>query len=150
MLRPLIALALGILFGVGLAMSQMVNPSKVLAFLDVTGSWDPSLALVMAGALLFATPAFLWIRKLESPIFDHRFRLPTSTDVDRRLVAGGALFGIGWGLVGLCPGPALAAIALAPGEIVWFLLALVVGSATYRLVFPSPAEPSPTATATKA
>lgn len=128
MARSLVALTAGLLFGLGLAISQMVNPAKVLNFLDVAGHWDPTLALVMGGALLITIPAFRWVLKRPAPLLDGRFHLPTRTDVDGRLIAGAALFGIGWGLGGLCPGPAVAATLSGAGSVLVFLAAMLAGN----------------------
>jgi len=122
----------GLLFGLGLAVSQMVNPAKVLAFLDVAGDWDPSLAFVMAGALMVALPAFHFIFRREGPVLTPKFSLPLRHQIDPRLLLGAALFGIGWGLVGLCPGPAVASLAYFKDSTVIFLLALVAGMGLHR------------------
>ncbi len=122
----------GLLFGLGLAVSQMVNPAKVLDFLDVAGNWDPSLAFVMAGALMVALPAFHFILRREGPLLTPKFSLPLRQEIDPRLLLGAALFGIGWGLVGLCPGPAVASLAYLKDESVIFLLALVAGMGLHR------------------
>ncbi len=132
MKRMSIALAAGALFGLGLAVSGMTNPDKVLNFLDVAGRWDPSLALVMGGALLVSVPGFALIRRhrpdaCAAPAYQH---------VDTRLLAGSALFGIGWGIAGYCPGPALANLAHA-GEAIAFVGAMLAGSQLARLL-PSP------------
>ena len=132
MKRMSIALAAGALFGLGLAVSGMTNPDKVLNFLDVAGRWDPSLALVMGGALLVSVPGFALIRRhrpdaCAAPAYQH---------VDTRLLAGSALFGIGWGIAGYCPGPALANLAHA-GEAIAFVGAMLAGSQLARLL-PTP------------
>lgn len=128
MWRSLAALLTGLLFGVGLAWSQMVYPQKVLAFLDVAGGhWDPSLALVMLGALAVTLPAFAVILKRGGPLLDVRFYLPDKTAPDARLLVGAALFGVGWGLAGYCPGPAIAALAIHWREALPFLLATAAG-----------------------
>jgi len=103
----------GLLFGGGLTVSQMTNPAKVIAFLDISGNWDPSLAFVMGSALLVTFFGYRIVLKRSTPLFDDGFRLPTRKDIDAPLLAGAALFGIGWGLAGLCPGPALAALSFA-------------------------------------
>lgn len=131
-MRSFAALAAGLLFGLGLAVSQMVNPLKVLAFLDVFGSWDPSLAFVMGGAIAVTAPGFYLLRKLDRPVLAPRFQWPERRDLDRKLLGGAALFGVGWGLAGYCPGPALGAVALsARGDVFWepfiFLPAMIVG-----------------------
>lgn len=133
MTRLLASLLAGLVFGVGLVVSQMVDPAKVLGFLDVAGDWDPSLAFVMGGAILVSAPAFWIARRLRAPVLGPRFEWPTRSDVDGRLIAGAVLFGIGWGLVGLCPGPALAVLGFAPGTVAVFVAAMVGGMALHRL-----------------
>lgn len=133
------ALIAGLLFGFGLAVSQMVNALKVLAFLDVFGAWDPSLALVMGGAIAVTMPGFYLLKKLERPVFTPRFQWPERRDIDRKLLAGAAIFGVGWGLAGYCPGPAIGGIALSlRGELFWepfyFVAAMVVGFLTWHLI----------------
>jgi hypothetical protein len=105
-MHVLAALACGLVFGAGLALSGMTNPAKVLAFLDVAGAWDATLAFVMGGALAVNAAAYAATRRRASPLFADAFALPTRRDLDARLLGGAALFGVGWGLVGLCPGPA--------------------------------------------
>lgn len=134
MSRNLLALAAGLVFGFGLALSHMVDPSKVIAFLDVVGAWDPSLALVMGGALLVTTLAFPLILRRRAPWFDMAFHLPTRSDIDGRLIGGAALFGLGWGLSGYCPGPAVAALAINPNEALLFLAAVIAGGMATRLL----------------
>ena len=126
------ALAAGLLFGLGLAISQMVNPEKVLDFLDVSGNWDPSLALVMAGAVGVAMLAFRFVLKRKQPLFDDEFHLPRLTKVDRRLLVGSAIFGLGWGIGGYCPGPGIAALSAGSVEALVFVAGMAVGSAMYR------------------
>lgn len=132
MLRILASLVCGLLFGLGLAVSQMINPAKVIGFLDVTGNWDPSLALVMLGAVSVMGIARLFILRRPAPLLDRRFHLPRETAIDMRLIGGAAVFGIGWGLSGFCPGPAIASIGLGDPKVVVFVLAIGVGSALYR------------------
>ena len=103
MLKTLLALLSGVIFGLGLIVAGMANPAKVLAFLDVTGAWDPSLALVMAGAIVVAAPAFLWAKRRERSLLGETLQIPAAGRLDRRLLAGSALFGIGWGIAGICP-----------------------------------------------
>jgi uncharacterized membrane protein YedE/YeeE len=126
---PRIALALvaGTIFGVGLFVSQMTNPAKVLGFLDVAGHWDPSLALVMGGALCVTFPAFAWARRRSTPWLASSFSLPTRTDLDGRLIGGAAVFGAGWGMAGFCPGPALASLGFAEPATYPFVAAMLVG-----------------------
>ncbi|KQT69856.1 MULTISPECIES: YeeE/YedE family protein [unclassified Aureimonas] len=152
MSRILLALFAGLVFGAGLVVSQMVDPAKVLGFLDVAGDWDPSLAFVMGGAILVTAPAFALARRMGAPVLAPRFEWPTRRDVDARLLSGAALFGIGWGLVGLCPGPALASLGFVPGEVVVFVAAMAAGMVLFRLLpapkpAPGPASTSRTADA---
>ena len=117
----------GVLFGAGLAMSGMTDPNKILNFLDVTGRWDPSLLLVMAGAVPLSALAFHLGRRRERPLFDARFLLPTNTRLDGPLVLGSALFGLGWGLGGYCPGPAIASLSRPSEGLLGFLIAMGLG-----------------------
>ena len=129
----IIAGCAGILFGLGLALSGMINPARVLGFLDVLGEWDPTLAFVMAGALAPMAVAW-WIvgRRGDKTLSGDKVHRPTASAIDRRLLAGAALFGVGWGLVGFCPGPAVAALTLA-GPSVWiFLAAMIAGMVIHR------------------
>lgn len=121
------ALLFGLLFGFGLILSEMTDPAKVLAFLDWTGAWDPSLAFVMGGAVLTAAP-FFWIAgKRSTAVSGDTFETPETSKADGKLLAGAALFGIGWGLVGICPGPGLVVLAIAPWPAIVFVLAMVTG-----------------------
>ena len=126
-LQPIFALLSGTLFGLGLAVSGMINPAKVLAFLDVAGAWDPTLAFVMGGALAVTTPAFRYVLKRHRPWFADAFALPTKTDLEPRLITGAALFGIGWGLAGLCPGPAVTALVTGSVGVFVFFAAMLAG-----------------------
>lgn len=131
--HSLVAGLAGLVFGAGLALSDMINPARVLGFLDVLGDWDPTLAFVMAGALLPMGPAW-WIvrRRGDRTLTGETVQRPTATGIDRRLLAGSVLFGVGWGLVGLCPGPAVAVLGIG-GPSVWiFFAALIAGMALYR------------------
>ena len=113
-MKQVFALVSGLLFGLGLIVSGMSDPAKVLNFLDVFGTWDPSLAFVMGGAILVTAPGFAWLtRNRSQPLFASRFRIPTDTRVDPKLLSGAAIFGVGWGLGGFCPGPALTALPIA-------------------------------------
>lgn len=117
----------GLLFALGLGISGMTLPQKVLAFLDVAGNWDPSLALVMIGSAGIYLILHRHILKRSSPLFDTAFHLPSNTDIDPRLITGAALFGIGWGTVGLCPGPAVTALVTLNDTVVIFFIAMIVG-----------------------
>ena len=132
MTRTLAAFLSGLLFGLGLVVSRMVDPAKVLGFLDLAGRWDPSLAFVVAGAVLVAGAGFALARRRGAPLLEARFRPPVRTAIDRPLLAGALIFGIGWGLAGLCPGPALTALALGRGEPFVFVAAMILGMAAYR------------------
>jgi hypothetical protein len=123
----LVAFPSGVLFGSGLAWSGMTNPARVQGFLDVTGAWDPTLVLVMASALAVAAPGFALALRRPRPFLESTFRLPTRTRIDRPLLAGAVIFGIGWGLAGLCPGPAIAGLVTGSPAVVLFVLAMVVG-----------------------
>lgn len=128
------ALVAGAIFGLGLAVSGMTNPDKVLNFLDVAGSWDPSLALVMGAALAVATPGFAWLRRRGCTLHGGALPPQPGPRIDRRLLIGSALFGIGWGLAGYCPGPALANLAHGGGDAIIFVVAMLVGSQLARLL----------------
>ncbi|MFT6099431.1 MAG: putative membrane protein YedE/YeeE [Arenicella sp.] len=128
MRRPLVAVMSGALFGLGLCVSQMVNPQKVLNFLDIFGNWDPSLLLVIGAATGLTMFSFGFVLKRKTPLFDDEFRLPTSKDIDRRLLVGSAIFGVGWGLGGYCPGPAIASITTGLIEPTVFVVFLLLGS----------------------
>jgi len=126
------ALLTGFIFGLGLAISQMVNPKKVLDFLDVTGNWDPSLALVMAAAVGVAMLAFRFVLKRRQPLFESEFHLPRVTKVDRSVLIGSAVFGLGWGIGGYCPGPGIAALSAGSVDALVFVAGMVLGSLVYR------------------
>jgi uncharacterized membrane protein YedE/YeeE len=133
---PLIlsAFASGLLFGLGLIVSQMVNPAKVPGFLDIFGNWDPSLAFVMGGAVAVSALGYLIAKRRGVPVLAPRLEIPTRRDLDPRLIGGAALFGIGWGLVGLCPGPALVNLTFGPWPVFVFVAAMIVGMMVFRLV----------------
>ncbi|MFW2341799.1 DUF6691 family protein [Brevundimonas sp.] len=131
-MRLLIAILCGVLFGAGMIVSDMVNPARVLAFLDVTGDWDPSLAFVMGGALIPSGLAYLIHRRMHAPMLAEEFNVPTSRRIDRPLIGGAMLFGLGWGLVGLCPGPALAALTTASWQAAIFVVAMLTGMRLFR------------------
>ncbi len=130
-LRVLAALVSGLVFGLGLAVSGMMNPVKVIGFLDVAGDWDPTLAFVMVGALLVAIPAYRFIPKRPRPVLEKSFDLPKKQAIDTPLVLGSALFGIGWGLVGFCPGPAVAALGTGLAPVFAFVAAMLAGMALH-------------------
>ena len=121
------ALFSGTVFGAGLAWSGMTNPARVVGFLDVTGNWDPTLLLVMTGALAVAVPLFPVVLRRSRPVLAELFSLPSRPDLDSRLLAGAAIFGIGWGLAGLCPGPALAGLITGSPAVIAFVGAMLVG-----------------------
>ncbi|AFL52479.1 putative membrane protein YedE/YeeE [Sinorhizobium fredii] len=131
--RMLAAIVCGLIFGAGLVISDMINPGRVLAFLDVAGSWDPSLAFVMGGALIPSAVANIIRSRGSAPLLDSRFYVPTNRSIDWKLVTGAALFGLGWGLVGFCPGPAIAALSTGRWEAALFVAAMLVGMLVYRL-----------------
>ena len=125
--RIIIALISGILFGAGLVLSQMVNPEKVQGFLDLFGNWDPSLILVMGGAVAVTLVTSRFILKRKTPIFADRFYMAMKSSIDGRLVLGAVLFGMGWGLSGYCPGPGLVNAMINPSEAIVFIPALIIG-----------------------
>lgn len=136
------AFAAGLLFSLGLIVSQMVDPQKVLSFLDVFGNWDPSLAFVMGGAVIISAIGYRLARLRGRPVLAPKLEVPSRQSVEPRLVAGSALFGIGWGLVGLCPGPAVTALAFAPAQILVFVGSMVAGMALFRLMPAATGAPS--------
>lgn len=126
--RVFLALAAGALFGFGLSLSGMVDPARVSGFLDVaSGHWDPSLMFVLGGAVMVAVPGVLLSRRLAKPVLAEDFSLPVKTRIDRPLITGSAIFGVGWGLAGFCPGPALSALALGLVPVVLFVSAMIAG-----------------------
>lgn len=127
MKENLAALFAGALFGVGLAVSGMLIPDKVLNFLDVAGHWDPSLALVMGAAVAVTLPGYFWVMRKSQPLLAERFQVPTNRQIDRRLLLGASLFGLGWGLSGLCPAPALVNIATGLSDVLIFVVAMLAG-----------------------
>jgi hypothetical protein len=127
-MKLLMALLCGMLFGFGLALSGMTDINNVIGFLDLFGDWNPMLAFVMVGGILVSLPFFQFgLGKIKAPLFADVFRLPTKTDIDGRLIGGAALFGIGWGLVGLCPGPAIASLAYLNIDSLYFGVAMMAG-----------------------
>ncbi|GAA0272290.1 YeeE/YedE family protein [Alteraurantiacibacter aestuarii] len=126
-MKNLIGLVSGLIFGIGLTLSGMTDPSRVRGFLDLFGDWDPTLAFVMGGAILVMGPAWLIQRRMAQPLGDSAFHLPGTQNLDGKLIGGAALFGIGWGLGGLCPGPAVAALGTAPLAAGVFVIAMLAG-----------------------
>lgn len=133
-MKQISALIAGFIFGLGLTVSQMVNPAKVIAFLDLFGNWDPSLAFVMGAALLVTAVGYRLSWQRETPVFDRAFQVPGNRKIDVRLALGAALFGVGWGLVGLCPGPAIAAISIGGVPALGFLAAMMAGIVMYEIM----------------
>jgi len=132
-MRHLVAFVAGLLFALGLVMGGMTQPAKVVGFLDVTGNWDPSLAFVMGGALLVYGFAFRLITGREASVFGQSFQIPTRRDLSPRLLVGAALFGVGWGLVGFCPGPALVAVGGGMREALLFFPGMLFGMGVFRM-----------------
>jgi uncharacterized membrane protein YedE/YeeE len=132
--RNLVALAAGLLFGAGLAVSGMADPARVQAFLDLFGNWDPTLAFVMGGAIIPMALAWIVKRRLKAPLAAPAFDLPGTTKLDRPLAVGAILFGMGWGIAGLCPGPALADLGIAPLAVLPFVGAMFAGMALHRFL----------------
>lgn len=131
--RYLASLAGGLLFGFGLALSGMTRPQKVLGFLDVAGAWDPSLAFVLGGAVVAAALGFRFVLRRHAPLFTTSFDLPANRAIDTPLIGGALLFGIGWGIGGYCPGPAIAQLAAPNLETLYFLPAMIAGWGLYRV-----------------
>ncbi len=132
--QNLVALAAGLLFGLGLGFAQMIDPQRVIGFLDLFGNWDPTLAFVMGGAVLVTLISFRLILRRPHPLLNGKFHLPTRSDIDRPLVLGAVLFGIGWGLGGYCPGPAIAALGLGSANPILFIAAMIAGSLAHKVL----------------
>jgi uncharacterized membrane protein YedE/YeeE len=132
-MHALVSLLVGLLFGAGLIVSGMSDPFKVIGFLDVTGMWDPSLALVLAGAVLVGLVAYPIAGRRTAAVLGGPMQLPAAREIDRRLVLGSLTFGIGWGLAGFCPGPALVALGAGYGKAAAFVAAMVAGMALFEL-----------------
>mgnify|MGYP001368193405 FL=1 len=126
-MSKLISLICGIIFGIGLVVSEMINPSKVLGFLNFFGDWDPSLTFVMLGALIISSPFFHLFKNNKKPIFTESFSYSNNKEINKNLIIGSSLFGAGWGLIGLCPGPAIASLALFNINSAVFVIAMFVG-----------------------
>lgn len=133
-MQLVMALLSGLVFGLGLILSGMTDPSKVLGFLDLAGNWDPSLAFVMGGAVLIGSLVFPFAAKRPKAFLGDAMRLPTATKIDRRLALGGVTFGVGWGLAGFCPGPALASLAQGGAKPLLFFLAMLAGMAIFEVL----------------
>ncbi len=133
-MRIVLAFVAGLVFGLGLLLSGMADPAKVLGFLDLAGAWDPSLAFVMAGAIAVGALAFALARRRAKALLGDAMRLPTATAIDRRLVAGSLMFGAGWGLAGFCPGPALVALGLGAPQALIFVAAMLAGMGLFELI----------------
>ncbi|HEX9453474.1 MAG TPA: YeeE/YedE family protein [Candidatus Binatia bacterium] len=131
-MQLLIALISGTVFGLGLSISEMINPARVIGFLDVAGHWDATLLFVMGGALAVTVPLYPLILRRREPLLDQKFFLPTKQNIDTPLILGAAIFGIGWGLGGFCPGPALAALATGSASVLLFVLAMTAGQLIAR------------------
>lgn len=132
MKENLLALLAGLLFGLGLGLSQMIDRDRVLGFLDVTGVWDPTLLFVLGGAVTVTVIAFRFVLRRSQPILTEKFYLPTKKDIDKPLIIGAALFGVGWGIAGYCPGPGITALVLGMWNPVLFMVAFIVGSLSYQ------------------
>lgn len=128
------SLLAGLVFGLGLIVSGMANPAKVLGFLDVAGAWDPSLALVMAGAIAVGSIAFFFAKNRTRSLIGAEMKLPNARHIDRRLVIGSTLFGVGWGIAGFCPGPGLVALGMGESKAVIFVAAMLAGMVVFELV----------------
>lgn len=133
-MRTLLAFVAGLVFGLGLLLSGMADPAKVLGFLDLAGAWDPSLMFVMGGAVGVGAVAFAAARRRERSLLGEPMQVPTKTGIDRRLVAGALLFGAGWGLAGFCPGPAIVALELGEAGAVVFVAAMLAGMGLFEFV----------------
>jgi uncharacterized protein len=133
-MHAIAAFAAGLVFGVGLIVSGMSNPAKVLGFLDLAGNWDPSLAFVMAGAIAVGVVAFALAGRRAAPLLGGEMRLPTSRDIDRRLLGGSLVFGVGWGIAGFCPGPAIVAVGIGEWKALVFTAAMLAGMGAFELL----------------
>ncbi len=134
MIKNISALIAGLIFGLGLMISGMTNPAKVIGFLDLFGQWDPSLMFVMVGAIGVSFFAFRKAMRLSASLLKEEIKLPTAQQIDLPLILGSVIFGIGWGLVGLCPGPAIASLAVGGFDIVLFVIAMLIGMEIHRLI----------------
>lgn len=139
-MKHLFALVTGLVFGAGIAISGMMDPAKVLNFFDIAGTWDPSLIFVMGGALVVTFIGYRLVWHRPAPLFKHRFQLPVSKQIDNKLIGGAALFGIGWGIAGFCPGAAIPALGTGRWEVALFLASVIGGFYLRRLISPMPAK----------
>lgn len=133
-MKLIFALFTGLVFGSGIALSGMMNPAKVFNFFDVAGTWDPSLAFVMGGAVIITFIGYRLVWRRAAPLFGGRFQIPTSNAIDARLIGGSAIFGIGWGIAGFCPGAAIPALGTGRWEVALFLVAVTAGFYVRRLI----------------
>ena len=134
MTQKIFAIFSGLIFGLGLTFSSMTNPAKVIAFLDITGTWDPSLGFVMGGAILIAAPLLYFIEKKNHLVLTSQIELPKKNNIDSSLVFGALLFGVGWGMVGFCPGPAISSVALLNPFSLLFVGSMIVGFYLSKLI----------------
>jgi uncharacterized membrane protein YedE/YeeE len=132
--KMLPGLLVGLIFGTGLALSDMVNPARVLAFLDLFGNWDPTLAYVMGSALVPSAIAYAIVRRMQRPLLAEEFRIPQNRVIEPQLLVGATIFGVGWGLIGLCPGPAIAGLALGYWQAWLFVAAMLAGMLAHRFI----------------
>lgn len=143
-MKQVAVLVAGLLFGAGLTMSAMVNPAKILNFLDIAGTWDPTLIFVMGAGLLVTFVGYRIVLKRQAPLFEKRFVLPSAQGIDTRLVAGAALFGLGWGLTGFCPGPAVASLVFGNWQSWLFVASMAAGTVAMRIISRALALPAAT------
>ena len=134
MMNNFFSLLSGFIFGLGLVISSMTNPAKVIGFLDITGNWDPSLMFVMIGAIVVSAPIFYLLRNKTKPLFELNFEIPTVKNLDKQLILGSSLFGIGWGIVGFCPGPAISSLFLLNPLSILFVISMIVGFYSSRII----------------
>ncbi|MDA7795502.1 YeeE/YedE family protein [Candidatus Pelagibacter sp.] len=136
-MSKIISLVCGVIFGIGLTVSQMIDPAKVLGFLNIFGDWDPSLAFVMIGALIISSPFFHLFKNNNKPIFSEKFSYSQNNEINKKLIVGSSLFGAGWGLAGLCPGPAIASLALLNINSAIFVVTMFIGFYLVKLSEPT-------------
>ena len=127
MYKNIFSLISGLVFGIGLTIGGMTNPAKVLAFLNITENWDPSVIFVMGGAIAFVFPSFYLLKNKEKPYFSSSFQIPKSKNIDQKLILGSSFFGVGWGMIGLCPGPAISSIAFFQPVSIVFIISMISG-----------------------